>query len=114
MKSFICFIFLSFLSFDSNNVRANNCLPNETVDPNINECTSYEKYRVTAKTRNSYGENYWIDLVVEGSVSSLGSSIYGVYYDDGYGLKSVSYMTDFTYDNTYYVYINGKQFYFKF
>ena len=114
MKSFICFIFLSFLSFDSNNVCANNCLPNETVDLNNNECTSYEKYRVTARTRNSYGENYWVDLVVEGSVSSLGSSIYNVYYNNGYGLKSITYMRDLTYNNTYYVYLDGDKYYFEF
>ena len=114
MKSFICFIFLSFLSFDTIVLNANNCLPLEPSTLSLEEKVTYEKYRVTARTRNSYGENYWVDLVVEGSVSSLGSSIYSVYYDDGYGLKSVSYMTDFTYDNTYYVYINGKQFYFKF
>jgi hypothetical protein len=114
MKSFICFIFLSFLSFDTIVLNANNCLPLENVTLSLEEKVAYEKYRVTARTRNSYGENYWVDLVVEGQVSSLGNTIYRVYYNDGYGLKSLTYMMEYGYDNTYYVYLDGNNYYFEF
>ena len=75
---------------------------------------SGEKYRVTAETRNLYGKNYWVDLIVEGYISYGIKSIYGVYYDDGFGLKKVSYYTDYEYENTYYVYIESTKYYFKF
>jgi hypothetical protein len=73
-----------------------------------------EKYRVTAKTRNKYGQNYWVDLIVDGNVTSYSSSIYAVYYDDGYGLKQVTYYSDYEYKNSYYVFIDGNSYYFTF
>lgn len=73
-----------------------------------------DKYRVTAQTRNAYGDNYWIDLIVEGSTLYGTSSIYGVYYNDGYGLKQITYYIDYEYENSYYVYIDTRQYYFTF
>ena len=79
-----------------------------------NEISSGDKYRVTAQTRNPYGQNYWIDLIVEGYVGPSGNSITAVYYNDGYGLKSVSYGIDYEYENSYYVMIDYKTYYFTF
>jgi hypothetical protein len=78
------------------------------------EGTIREKYRVTATTKNSYGKNEWIDLIIEADVTSYSKYIYDVYYDDGYGLKRLSKYVDYNYENTYYVLINSKQFYFTF
>lgn len=78
------------------------------------ESTTFEKYRVTARTRNSYGDNYWVDLIVEGNVSHYGNSIYRVYYDDGYGLKMTNYSIDYGYEDSYYVIIDYKTYYFRF
>jgi hypothetical protein len=75
---------------------------------------SGDKYRVTAETRNLYGKNYWVDLVVEGSIIYGTRTIYGVYYDDGFGLKRISHSKDYEYENTYYVYIESTKYYFKF
>lgn len=74
-----------------------------------------EKYRVTAQTRNAYGTNYWIDIIVEGYIKDWGKKINSVYYDDGYGLKKVSYYKDYEYEDSYYIIIDyTTKYYFKF
>ena len=82
--------------------------------PNGIEVNSGDKYRVTAQTRNAYGQNYWIDLVDEGSTLYGSNSIYGVYYNDGYGLKQISYYVDYEYENSYWVSIDSRTYYFTF
>ena len=74
-----------------------------------------DKYRVTAQTNSQYGQNNWVDLVIDGQVTSYGTTIYGVYYNDGYGLKRISKYVAYGYaDGTYYVLINYKKYYFTF
>jgi len=86
----------------------------QKVKSNSINVNSSDRYRVTAQTRNIVGDNYWIDLIVEGSTLYGTNTIYGVYYNDGYGLKKISYSTDFEYENSYYVYINSRSYYFTF
>lgn len=89
--------------------------PIKHYSTNISEPkVSGEKYRVTAETRNLYGKNYWVDIIVEGYIGYGISTIYGVYYDDGFGLKKISYSKDYEYENTYYIYIESTKYYFKF
>jgi len=77
--------------------------------------TSYgENYRITAKTRNTYGENYWIDLIVEATVFSGSKMIHGVFYNDDYGLKKLTYYRDYNYEESYYVVIDGNNYFFTF
>jgi hypothetical protein len=71
-------------------------------------------YRVTAKTRNYYGENYWVDLYVDAIVSNGYRSINNVYYKDEYGYKEVSWNFDYEYKNSYFVDIDSETYYFKF
>ena len=106
----IAIILLS--SFTDNNAVSISKL--KKTENNLSEKSVYERYRVTAKTRNTYGTNYWVDLIIEGSVASWGNRIIKVFYDDGYGLKSISHSKDFTYENTYYVRIDGRTYYFTF
>jgi len=73
-----------------------------------------DKFRVTAETRKQYGKNYWIDLTIDGTNQFGISSIYGVYYNDGYGIKKVSHQKDYNYENTYYVTIDYEKYYFTF
>ena len=73
------------------------------------ETKAQYKYRVTAQTENSYGQNYWVDLILEVDNSNY---IYGVYYNDGTGLKELSYSKVYGYDNKYQVYINYEYYYF--
>ena len=56
---------------------------NATAITNYEETTIFstaDKYRVTAQTNNEYGKNYWIDIVVEATVASYGTTIHGVFY----------------------------------
>ena len=74
-----------------------------------------DNYRVTAQTQNQTLDNYWVDLVVEADRSYYGTTIYGVYYDDGYGLKSLTKHVAPGYaEGTYYVWIDGDRYYFTF
>ena len=100
-------ILLSTFSEQSNHLNTQN----QKID---NAIFSNDRYRVTAETRNPYGKNYWVDLIVEAYVSSGYSSISSVKYDDGNGLKTLSYSKEYGYDNTYSVYIDYQKYYFKF
>jgi hypothetical protein len=73
-----------------------------------------DQFRVTAETKNPYGKNYWVDLIIEGTNQYGTKVIYGVYYNDGYGLKKLSYYQDYQYKGTYYVMINSQYYYFTF
>ena len=74
-----------------------------------------KQYRVTAYTKKDvYGNSQWVDLIVEADVTDYSTLIYGFYYDDGYGLKKLTKYNDYEYKDTYYVFINSKQFYFTF
>lgn len=94
-------------------------------DPKTNETENtssevkiplFEKYRVTARTENTYGQNYYIDLYIEGNRSTANTSsyIYKTLYDDGTGMKSVYAHPVIGYDNKYYVRINSQEYYFNF
>ncbi len=78
------------------------------------ETKAQSKYRVTAQTEKSYGQNYWVDVIVEASSSAYGNYIYRVYYNDGTGLKELSYSKVYGYENKYLVYVNYEAYYFTF
>ena len=74
-----------------------------------------KQYRVTAYTKEDvYGDREWVDLIIEADVTDYSKLIYGVYYDDGYGLKKLIKYNDYEYKDTYYVFIGSKKFYFTF
>lgn len=72
----------------------------------------YETYRITARTKSVNNQTEWVDLIVEANITPQVTSIWAVYYNDGYGLKIMNYYRDPYYSSTYYVYISGKTFYF--
>ena len=39
------------------------------------ETKAQSKYRVTAQTEKSYGQNYWVDVIVEASSSTYSNYI---------------------------------------
>ena len=78
------------------------------------ETKAQSKYRVTAQTEMSYGQNYWVDLIVEANSSSYSNYIRGVYYNDGTGLRYVSHSKVYGYENKYQVTIDWKTYYFNF
>ena len=75
------------------------------------ETKAQSKYRVTAQTENSYGQNYWVDLIIDVDYHDYISS---VYYNDGTGLKRVTSSKVYGYENKYQVTIDWKTYYFTF
>lgn len=72
--------------------------------------SSYESYRVTAETESDRnGRSFTIDLIVEGTIGYSNSYISKVTY----GNETISYYRDMISGN-YYVYVQGKKFYFRF
>ena len=76
--------------------------------------TSYSKYAVTGYTRNRYGTNYSISLMIEGSSNGYFSTITAVYYNDGYSWQKTYCSSVFNEENNYSVNIDFKTYYFTF
>ena len=108
-------MFLSFITLLSTLI----AYPADLTPSNINatsqtiEIVDGDYYSVIGRTEKGYGQEYTINLRVE--ATCYGScSIQGVEVATSYGYTSVSFRSDYSGRNKYYVSHGGETYYFTF
>ena len=71
-------------------------------------------FAVIGKTKNSFGQNYTINLRVTGSCMMGSCYVYAVEYATDSGYVSGVYQSVFGQVGTYTIYVNGQTYYFEF
>jgi hypothetical protein len=115
MKSFLIPFFLVLSIFNIEMLFSNNNSINKVRNLTYFEnCLQTNKYAVTGRTRNQFGQNYTISLRVTGSSSQFGSYISQVEYNDGNNWVRTQYYSVFGQSGVYYVSVNYQTYYFEF